>query len=252
MRGEAMHGVPSILPLRLEGVGFAVGGRTLLSDVSLTVPRGARLFLLGPNGAGKSLTLRIAHGLIAPSAGRVVWAGAAGGMASGVARAGQRHAMVFQRPVLLRRSALANVEHALALQGLARAERRHRAEEALARFGLGALAGRPARVLSGGEQQRLAIARAWATRPELLFLDEPTSALDPAATRAVEEAIATIHAEGVTIVMTTHDLAQARRLASDVAFLHHGRLVETAPAATFFADPTTADARAFVSGDLLW
>ncbi|WP_349371741.1 ATP-binding cassette domain-containing protein [Salinarimonas sp.] len=243
-----MHGVPSILPLRLESVGFAAGGRTLLADVSLTVPRGARLFLLGPNGAGKSLTLRIAHGLIAPSAGRVVWAGAAGGAAA----AGRRHAMVFQRPVLLRRSALANVEHALALQGLSRAERRQRAEEALARFGLGALALRPARVLSGGEQQRLAIARAWATRPELLFLDEPTSALDPAATRAVEEAIAAIHAEGVTIVMTTHDLAQARRLASDVAFLHHGRLVEAATAETFFTRPATADARAFVAGELLW
>jgi tungstate transport system ATP-binding protein len=244
----AMHGVPSILPLRLESVGFSAGGKTLLADVSLTVPRGAKLFLLGPNGAGKSLTLRIAHGLIAPSTGRVVWAGAAGGAAT----TGRRHAMVFQRPVLLRRSALANVEHALALQGTARAERRRRAEEALHRFGLGALAGSPARVLSGGEQQRLAIARAWATRPELLFLDEPTSALDPAATRAVEEAIATIHAEGVTIVMTTHDLAQARRLASDIAFLHHGRLVETAPAGRFFTDPATADARAFVSGELLW
>lgn len=248
MRGEAMHGVPSILPLRLESVSYAVGGRTLLSDVSLTVPRGEKLLLLGPNGAGKSLTLRLAHGLIAPSAGRVLWAGPAGGEG----RTGRRHAMVFQRPVLLRRSARANLDHALSLQGLGRAERRGRAEDALSRFGLGALAERPARVLSGGEQQRLAMARAWALRPEILFLDEPTAALDPAGTRAIEEMIGAFHAEGMAIVMTSHDLAQARRLADTVAFLHHGRLVETAPAEAFFTDPATREARAFVAGELLW
>lgn len=248
MRGEAMHGVPSILPLRLEGVSYAARGKALLTQVSLAVPRGEKLLVLGPNGAGKSLTLRLAHGLIEPTDGRVVWAGAAGGEA----RAGRRHAMVFQRPVLLRRSARANLDHALSLQGLSRIERRERAEEALSRFGLGHLAERPARVLSGGEQQRLAMARAWALRPEVLFLDEPTAALDPSATRAIEEMIETFHAEGTTIVMTTHDLGQAKRLASAVAFLHHGRLVETAPAQAFFTDPATREARAFVAGDLLW
>jgi len=248
MRGEAMHGVPSILPLRLEGVGYVARGKALLTDVSLTVPRGAKLLVLGPNGAGKSLTLRLAHGLIAPSVGRVVWDGAAGA----AAQAGKRHAMLFQRPVLLRRSARANLDHALSLQGIGRAERRERAEDALTRFGLGHLAERPARVLSGGEQQRLAMARAWALRPEVLFLDEPTAALDPAGTRAIEEMIDAFHAEGMTIVMTTHDLAQARRLANAVAFLHHGRLVETAPAEAFFTHPATDAARAFVAGALLW
>lgn len=248
MRAEAMHGPSSIQPLRLEGVGYEAGGKTLLADVTLTVRPGSRLFLLGPNGAGKSLTLRIAHGLVAPTRGRVVWAGAAGERA----RAGERHAMVFQRPVLLRRSARANLDHALALRGLDRARRRERADEALSRFGLAHLAERPARVLSGGEQQRLAMARAWSLRPEVLFLDEPTSALDPAGTRAIEEMIRAVHAEGVTIVMTTHDLAQARRLADEIAFLHHGRLLETGPARDFFTRPATADARAFVDGDLLW
>jgi tungstate transport system ATP-binding protein len=160
--------------------------------------------------------------------------------------------MVFQRPVLLRRSALANIRYALALRGVDGSERRARAEAALARFGLAGLARRPARVLSGGEQQRLALARAWAIRPEILFLDEPTAALDPAATRAVEEAIAAFDEAGTKIVMTTHDLAQARRLADEVLFLVRGRLVEMGPAAGFFAAPKSAEGRAFIAGELLW
>ncbi|MGJ3265301.1 MAG: ATP-binding cassette domain-containing protein [Salinarimonas sp.] len=243
-----MRETPSILPLRLEGIGYEAGGRRLLEDVGLTVARGARLALVGPNGAGKSLTLRIAHGLLAPSAGRVVWSGPA----AGAARAGRGHAMVFQRPVLLRRSARANVTHALALQGMARRERRARADEALARFGLAPLADSAARILSGGEQQRLAMARAWALGPELVFLDEPTAALDPAATRGVEEVIRALQAEGVAIVMTTHDLAQARRLMDEIVLMHRGRIVEHAPADRFFTRPETPEGRAFVAGELLW
>jgi tungstate transport system ATP-binding protein len=160
--------------------------------------------------------------------------------------------MVFQRPVMLRRSARANMLHALSLAGIAGRERAARADESLDHFGLAGLADRPARLLSGGEQQRLAIARAWSLKPEVLFLDEPTSSLDPAATKAIEEMIAAIHAEGVKIVMTTHDLGQARRVADDVLFLHHGRLLEHTPAAQFFDQPRTEAARAFVRGDLLW
>jgi tungstate transport system ATP-binding protein len=160
--------------------------------------------------------------------------------------------MVFQRPVMLRRSARANMVHALSLAGIEGRERAARADEALDHFGLARLADRPARLLSGGEQQRLAIARAWSLRPQVLFLDEPTSALDPAATGAIEEMIAAIHAEGVKIVMTTHDLGQARRIADEVLFLHHGQLLEHTPAAQFFEQPQTEDARAFVRGELLW
>lgn len=239
-----MRAAVTALPLRLEGLGFAARGATLLSGVDLVIPPGRLLAVLGPNGAGKSLLLRLCHGLIAPTEGRVVWADPR--------RAARAQAMVFQRPVLLRRTALGNVSYALALRGAGRAMARTRAGEALERFGLEPLADRPARLLSGGEQQRLALARAWALRPEVLFLDEPTSQLDPAATRAIEATIAVFRAEGVTVVMSTHDLGQARRLADDVAFLHRGRLVEAGPAAAFFAGPAREEARAFLAGDLVW
>jgi tungstate transport system ATP-binding protein len=160
--------------------------------------------------------------------------------------------MVFQRPVLLRRSAFGNLTHALSVAGLGYRERRVRAGDALDRFGLASLAGRAARTLSGGEQQRLAIARAWALRPQVLFLDEPTAALDPGATRAIEAMVEACHADGMTIVMTTHDLGQARRLAQEILFLHGGRLREAAPANDFFEAPQTPEARAFLRGDLLW
>jgi tungstate transport system ATP-binding protein len=241
-----MHGGFSILPLRAEALTYAARGKTLVDGVTFEIGRGRRTIIMGPNGAGKSLTLRLCHGLLQPTAGAIRWNGAAqtGGR--------KRHAMVFQRPVLLRRSALANLSHALSLTARSRRERRTRAQDALHRFGLAALAQRPARVLSGGEQQRLAMARAWALTPEVLFLDEPTAALDPAATRAVEEMIAAFHADGMTIVMTTHDLGQARRLADEVLFLHHGRLLEQTPADEFFERPRSEAARAFVKGELLW
>ncbi len=160
--------------------------------------------------------------------------------------------MVFQRPVLLRRSARANILHALSLAGIARTTRNELADDALRRFGLSDIAGSPARVLSGGEQQRLAMARAWALTPDILFLDEPTSALDPGATRAIEAMIAAFHARGVAILMTTHDLGQARRIADDIIFLHAGRIVEAGPADAFFTRPQTEQARAFLAGELLW
>jgi tungstate transport system ATP-binding protein len=233
----------SILPGRLEGLVFEAGGRRLIDGFDLSLQAGPRMVILGPNGAGKSLTLRLAHGLIAPSAGRVVWQ---------APQARRRQALVFQRPVMLRRSAAANVDYALALRGIAGAARARRRDAVLERTGLAPLARRPARVLSIGEQQRLALARAWAVEPELLFLDEPTASLDPAATRAVEEIVNAIHGAGTKIVMTTHDLGQARRLADEVVFLHRGRLVEHAPAERFFAAPATPEAQAFLKGELYW
>jgi tungstate transport system ATP-binding protein len=239
-----MRAEPSILPLRIEGLRFAARGTRLIDDISLTARPHRRLFVLGPNGAGKSLLLRLCHGLIEPTGGRIEWADPE--------RAARAQAMVFQRPVLLRRSVAGNLVHALRLRGHDRRPARARAEAALARFGLTPLAGRPARLLSGGEQQRLAMARAWALKPELLFLDEPSSQLDPAVTRLIEGMITDFSAEGMTIVMTTHDLGQARRLAEDVAFVHRGRLVEAGPAEAFFERPASAEARAFLNGDLLW
>jgi tungstate transport system ATP-binding protein len=241
-----MHAELSILPLSVEDVSFAIRGTPLIDGMSFTLGAGRRTIIMGPNGAGKSLTLRLCHGLIAPTAGRIAWQGPA---AAGPRR---RHAMVFQRPVLLRRSARANVVHALSLAGLGPSERRTRARLALERFGLASIAERSARVLSGGEQQRLAMSRAWALAPQVLFLDEPTASLDPGATRTIEEMIGVFHEDGVKIVMTTHDLGQARRLADEVVFLHRGRILEHTPAAEFFEQPRTAEARAFVRGELLW
>ncbi len=241
---SAMRDAASILPMVVDGLAFAAGGKTLIDGLSFALPRGGVTALIGPNGAGKSLTLRLCHGLLAPSAGSVRFAREP--------RDGRviRHAMVFQRPVMLRRSALANVTHALTAAGADEASAKARA--ALDRFGIAHLAAQPARHLSGGEQQRLAIARAWALAPELLFLDEPTSHLDPGATRQIEDIVLSLAAEGMTILMTTHDLGQARRLAGRVLFLNRGRLVEDAEARSFFAGPATAEGQAFVAGELLW
>jgi tungstate transport system ATP-binding protein len=238
--------VTAALPLELSGVAWEAGGQRRLDGIDLAIEAGPRTVILGPNGAGKSLLLRICHGLLQPSAGRVAWRGA------GAGEAARHQAMVFQRPVMLRRSAAANVAYALKLRGLPKAERHERVAAALARTGLSGLAGQPARALSIGEQQRLALARAWAIEPELLLLDEPTASLDPAATYAVEGIIAAMHSAGCKIVMTTHDLVQARRLADEIVFLHRGRIREKRPAGEFFDRPATPEAAAFIAGTLHW
>jgi len=235
-----------ILPLRLEGVSYTTGGRTLVSDLSFELGAGLRTVLLGPNGAGKTIALRLCHGLIAPTAGTVQWLGPA------AAQARAHQAMVFQRPVLLRRSALANVTYGLALRHVPRGERIERAMEALRQSGLAPLAQRQARVLSGGEQQRLALARAWALHPEVLFLDEPTANLDPGATREIENVIKAFDASGTKIIMSTHNLGQARRLGDEVLFIHQGRLTERAPVDRFFKQPASPEAAAFIKGELPW
>lgn len=235
-----------LLPLALERVGFAAGGRTILADIDLVVEAGPRTVILGPNGAGKSVLMRICHGLLAPTAGSVRWAHPErpGGP--------RRQAMVFQRPVLLRRSVLGNLTFALAVAGVPGHEREGRARIALDRVGLASFADRPARVLSGGEQQRLALARAWMTAPEVLFLDEPTANLDPGATREIESIVQSIHASGTKIVMITHNLGQAQRLGDEVLFVDRGRIAERAPVERFFRNPATAEADAFLKGELPW
>jgi tungstate transport system ATP-binding protein len=190
--------------------------------------------------------MRLCHGLLQPTSGRIVWAGRDG------ERRPRAQAMVFQRPVMLRRSAFANVTYGLELAGVARFERDRRARDVLDAVGLSSAAEQPARVLSGGEQQRLALARAWALEPEVLFLDEPTANLDPGATREVERIIEQIHSTGTKIVMTTHNLGQARRLADEILFLSGGRLVGHAPVERFFAQPSTPEAAAFIKGELPW
>ena len=236
----------TILPVELRDVSFDAGSERLLNGVTCTLEAGPRTVVIGPNGAGKSLLLRLCHGLLQPSRGEIVWRGANG---SDPAR---HQTMVFQRPVLLRRSVAANVDYALSVHRVAKRQRRTMIEVVLAKTGLGRFANHPARVLSAGEQQKLALARAWALSPQVLFLDEPTANLDPAATHAIEEIVKVIHAAGTKIVMTTHDLGQARRLADEVMFLHRGQLLEKGPAEPFFAGPKNADARSFIRGELLW
>ncbi len=225
------------LPLVFDGASLRIGDVAVVRDLSLDFSGGAPTLLLGPNGSGKSTLLRLAMGLVAPTAGRINWGGRE--------TPGERLAMVFQRPVMLRRSAAANVAFALGRRDEVRVA------ELLDRVALAHLATRPARRLSGGEQQRLALARALARDPEILFLDEPTASLDPAATKAVEDIIRAVAASGVKIVMATHDIGQARRLAGDIVFLARGRLVERADAANFFNSPVTAEAAAFLRGDLV-
>jgi len=236
----------SLLPLRLDGVVFEARGHRIIQGISATIESGSRTVILGPNGAGKSVLLRLCHGLLEPTGGKITWS------STELAGAPRRQAMVFQRPVLLRRSALGNVTYALGLSGVRRTERRARAMEALRSVGLEARASAPARVLSGGEQQRLALARAWALRPEILFLDEPTASLDPGATHEIENIILALHAERTKIVMVTHNLGQAHRLADEILFLHEGRMLEHAPADRFLRHPASAEAARFLEGELPW
>jgi len=234
---------PSIIGAR--GLGYAVERRALVRGVDVDIARGRRTVVMGANGAGKSLLLRLLHGLITPTSGHVLWKGRP------LDAAGRRaQAMVFQRPVMLRRSVRANLDFALRVHGVRGAARRERERRALALARLEDLAGRPARVLSGGEQQRLAVARALACEPELLFLDEPTASLDPASTHAIETLIQEAHAAGVTVVMVTHDRAQALRLGDDVLFMSGGRVVESGPAGRVLEDPRSEAARAWLEGRL--
>jgi tungstate transport system ATP-binding protein len=223
-----------MLPLRLEAVSFL----HVIQPLSIEIESGPSTIILGANGAGKSVLMRLMHGLLPPTSGRISW------------RSKGRQAMVFQRPVMLRRSALANVVYALKLAGLVDAEKV--AMEALKEVGLAHLAHRPARVLSGGEQQRLALARAWALHPEVLFLDEPTASLDPSAAHEIENVIRAFDAAGTKIVMATHNFGQARRLADEVIYLHQGRVLERTPVEQFFSKPATAEAAAFIKGELPW
>jgi tungstate transport system ATP-binding protein len=226
-----------ILPVALQNVSYL----HVIKPLSLEILPGPSTIVLGANGAGKSVLLRLMHGLLAPSAGAVRWSGP---------NPARRQAMVFQKPVMLRRSALDNVRYALDLVGAPDATAQ--ALAALDEVGLRTLAQRPARVLSGGEQQRLALARAWALHPEVLFLDEPTASLDPTATREIERVIQAFDAAGTKIIMATHDLGQARRLGDEILYLHQGRLLERGPVDTFFSRPATPEAAAFIKGELPW
>jgi tungstate transport system ATP-binding protein len=239
-----MRAPTSDLPLVLKDVTLSSGETQILRHLSLTITPGAPTLVVGPNGSGKTSLLRLCMGLVSPSGGYITWAGRTDAMP-------MRSAIVFQRPVMLRRSVAANVAYALTQAGVPNNARGERIANLLDRVGLADLAERPARRLSGGELQRLALARALARDPEVLLLDEPTANLDPAATRAVEEIVLKAADAGVKIVMASHDLGQVRRLAADVIFLVRGALCERKLVIDFFDNPSTPEAFAFLRGDLV-
>lgn len=229
--------------IRLQGVGVRFGAVHALEGVDLDVRAGERIAFVGANGSGKSTLLRVLHGLQAPSSGRVERG------------AGLRQAMVFQRPAMLRLSVQANVALGLWLAGVPRKERRERVTEALVRVGLVHEARRPARALSGGQQQRLALARAWALRPQQLLLDEPTASLDPSAKREVEALIGQFAKQGLTVLFSSHNLGQVKRLATRVVYLEHGRVLADRSVHDFFeaeGERLPLAARQFLKGELPW
>lgn len=219
-------------------------GKPLLDVSGLSFAAGRCTAVLGSNGAGKSLLLRVLHGLMRPDSGEIGWSGAPDSPGT------RAQTMVFQRPVLLRRSVEANLAFAHRAAGGARAERSHAVADALTQARLTPLAKSPARRLSGGEQQRLALARALLVKPQLLFLDEPTASLDPVSTLAVEEQIASARDQGVACVLVTHDQGQARRLADDAVFLHAGQIAEAGLAADMLTNPKSPATRAFLRGEI--
>ncbi len=233
----------TLLPLEVKNLTLEIAGKRLVDSIRLTLDARSFTMVMGPNGAGKSLLLRLVHGMLEPSAGTVLWGGQPLSLAIR-----QRQAMVFQRPVLLRRSVAANIDFAL---GLKRQQASERRDEILEHVGLLDHARQPARLLSGGEQQRLALARALVLEPEVLFLDEPTASLDPASVQMIEQIVSTAHRGGTKIIFISHDVGQARRLADDIVFLHRGRLAEHSPAGRFFANPSSEAAQAYLEGRIV-
>jgi tungstate transport system ATP-binding protein len=230
--------------ISLQQAAVAFGPVQALHASSLQLHRGERLALVGANGSGKTTLLRLLHGLV-PHSGRRQVQALPGGRTPVVA-------MVFQRPFVLSLSVRFNLHVGLWLHGVPRAERAARCQQALVRVGLQDLAGRDARTLSGGQMQRLALARAWALQPDVLLLDEPTASLDPSAKREVEQLIEDLARDDVTLVFATHNLGQAKRLATRVAYLEGGRLVVDLPVLPFFNGPLPTEAALFLKGELPW
>jgi tungstate transport system ATP-binding protein len=233
-----------MFPIRLEGARFSPGERPLLDGIDLNIGGDGITVLLGPNGAGKTLLLRMLAGLLPPDGGRIAW--------NGTTRPDSGIAMMFQQPMLLRASVFANVALALKPLGVKHAGRREQTMEVLRRVGLAHRSEDSARLLSGGEKQRLALARAWVAKPRLLLLDEPTASLDPSATETVESIVREIRTEGAKILMTTHNLGQAMRISDDIVFIDAGKVREHAPTARFFSYPQSPEAKLFIQGELPW
>jgi len=233
-----------MFPIRVKNLVVMPKDRPILNGVNLTLDGDGISVILGPNGAGKSVLMRTLAGLNEFHGGEIDW--------RGEQAPEQRIAFVFQHPMMLRSSVCHNVTLGLKSLPLSKAEKQQRVFEVLEQVGLAHRTNESARLLSGGERQRLALARAWATKPRLLMLDEPTAALDPTATEAVEQIIQKINADGTRIVMTTHNMGQALRLAKEIIFVHYGQVREQSPSTQFFEEPQSEEARLFLKGELPW
>ena len=234
----------SILPLRLENVVVQKRSKNILDNVSLTFDPDGMTIVMGPNGAGKTTLLRLLHGLERPLSGVVRWNCNADDTRS-------RQAFVFQTPVMMRRSVLDNIAYPLAVRGIGKSDARDEAADWAKNVGLGEALQLEAANLSGGERQKLAIARALICKPEVLFLDEPTTNLDGKSTREIETILRSAYENGTRMIMTTHDIGQARRLATDVVFLNRGRQCEHSAANEFFSSPQSSPAKTYLNGEIL-
>ena len=245
MRGtDTAANVRSHFPIKLSGLCFETTRKKIIDSLSVSFADVPCTAIIGHNGAGKSVLLRLLHGLLSPSSGAITW---------GEQRARSKitapyawQAMVFQKPLLLNRSVGANLRFVLKRQAYRGAELEIALQNYLALADLEQAVNRPARVLSGGEAQRLAIVRALAMGPHLLFLDEPTASLDPAAKSSVEQLLKKIMDEGVRLILVTQDVGQAERLANDIVVMHEGRVVESGPALKVLNTPQSAEANAFL------
>ena len=231
----------NMFPLTLSNLSVRHRGKTVLGPIDLVIDQGGPTMVIGPNGSGKTTLLRVMHGIEHISEGTVDWA----------QPDHANHAYVFQSPVVLRRTVAENLSYPLSLINLPKLEINAAVEYWIERIGLGKVANRSATRLSGGERQKLAIARALIRNPEVLFLDEPCSNLDGQSTREIETLLLKTATAGTRVIMATHDMGQARRLAADVIFMKSGRIAETGLAPDVFDAPQTPDLQAFLKGDIL-
>jgi tungstate transport system ATP-binding protein len=236
--------VNSLFPLTIRGAQTSRRGKVLVGPIDLDLEGAGATVVIGPNGSGKTTLLRLLHGTARLTGGTIDWA-------CGTHDARQHQAFVFQRPVMLRRSVIDNIAYPLRMRGAPKQDANDQARDWAQRVGLGNMLGRSATVLSGGEQQKLALARAMITQPKVLFLDEPSAALDGRAMREIEEILLSAKQMGTRLILSSHDFGQARRLADEVIFLLHGRVHEQGPAVEFFEAPKTPQARAFLNGDIV-